>query len=135
MNALTRIPHRGVVAVAKERPFDGRLHVMPVEPDPTVILLTTARLPALTPGTWPNSPSVACCPARPPTPNSQRQYSNVHSATDLDPVKDGIAMIEIQRRLSPQNPNVMNYRAGKFVQLTTVTPNEITTRIIHRWDD
>jgi hypothetical protein len=33
MNAPIRIPNRSVVAVAKERPFDGRVHVIPVEAD------------------------------------------------------------------------------------------------------
>jgi hypothetical protein len=33
LNRRIRIPHRGVVAVAKERPFDGRVHIMPVEAD------------------------------------------------------------------------------------------------------
>jgi hypothetical protein len=43
--------------------------------------------------------------------------------------------MEIQRSFAAPDPNVMNCRPGKFVQLTTVTPAEITTRVIHRWPD
>jgi hypothetical protein len=60
------------------------------------------------------------------------------TAADLDPVADGIATMEIQRELAV--PDVdrgggIAFRPGSFVQLTTVTPTEITTRIIHRWPD
>lgn len=59
---------------------------------------------------------------------------------DLDPVKDGLRMLEIQRTHpfdqngDTDNP-VMMRAVGAFAQLTTVTASAITTRIIHRWPD
>jgi hypothetical protein len=55
----------------------------------------------------------------------------------LDPIRDGLRMLEIQRRhLAPNADGSANYRTiGRFAQLTTITRAAIETRIIHRWPD
>jgi len=59
---------------------------------------------------------------------------------DFDPIVDGLRVLEIQR----QNPvehawesagPVTQPAVGAFAQLTTVTADAITTRIIRRWPD
>lgn len=55
------------------------------------------------------------------------KYPAGTTADDLDPVRDGIAIMNIQRELNTGVP------PGKFAQLTTVTQENITTRVIHRW--
>jgi hypothetical protein len=59
----------------------------------------------------------------------------VHYGADLDPARDGIAQMEIQRQFAAPDDvsQALDHFPGRFVQLTTVTPTEITTRIIHRW--
>jgi hypothetical protein len=67
----------------------------------------------------------------------QARFPEGVTATDLDPVVDGIAAMEIQRQLAEPDDlagGLVN-RPGSFVQLTTVTPTEISTRIIHRWPE
>ena len=55
---------------------------------------------------------------------------------DLDPVRDGLAIMELQRR-NPAASTEGDDRCavGGFAQLTTITANEITTRVIRRWPD
>jgi hypothetical protein len=49
------------------------------------------------------------------------------SVDDLDPVIDGIRMLEIQRRMS------LPFPVGGFAQLVTVSAESISARIVHRW--
>lgn len=55
-------------------------------------------------------------------------FGSIEDSEELDPERDGIRMMEIQRR----NPA---FGIGAFAQLTTVTLDGITTRVIHRWAD
>lgn len=55
-------------------------------------------------------------------------------ADAIDPAVDGLAVMEIQRA----NPHLDNGDVvfiGGFAQLTTVTADCVTSRIIHRWPD
>jgi hypothetical protein len=58
------------------------------------------------------------------------------SADDMDPVHDGLAILEAQRAaliaVEKASSDGM-VTVGGFAQLTTVTSGSITTRIIHRW--
>jgi hypothetical protein len=51
---------------------------------------------------------------------------------DLDPVEDGIRLMDIQRRHWPGTPDTT---PGGFLQLVTVSADAITTCVIHRWAD
>jgi hypothetical protein len=59
----------------------------------------------------------------------------------FDPVRDGIDLLETQRRSCVFGPGLTiagqptGCGVGGLVQLATVTADEITTKIIHRWDD
>ncbi|GGD42532.1 hypothetical protein [Aureimonas glaciei] len=57
----------------------------------------------------------------------QAAFPHVHSAADFDPEVDGVALVDMQR----ENPE---HGIGGFVQLTTIRPDLITTKILHRWD-
>jgi hypothetical protein len=48
---------------------------------------------------------------------------------DLDPVVDGIRMMEIQRAMN------LSFSIGGFVHLVTVEAGSIVSRIIHRWSE
>jgi hypothetical protein len=67
----------------------------------------------------------------------QRRYPDVHSGAELDPVKDGIVQMEIQRQFAVPDDvsHALDHMPGRFVQLTTVSADGITTRVIHRWPD
>jgi hypothetical protein len=52
---------------------------------------------------------------------------------DVDPAAVGLRILEIQRK-HPTGRGLLR-NVGAFAQLTTVTPDLITTRIIHRWPD
>lgn len=70
-----------------------------------------------------------------PAPQSVRDgvtalfSDGIESYDDVDPVRDGIRMMDLQR----QSKDV--FGVGRFVQLTTITASGITTRITHRWED
>jgi hypothetical protein len=49
------------------------------------------------------------------------------SVDDLDPVIDGVRMLEIQRRMS------LRFPVGGFAQLASVGAGSISTRIVCRW--
>jgi len=54
----------------------------------------------------------------------------------FDPRRDGIALFENMRRQCRCEDDGRSYYAiGGYVQLTTVTPDEIKTAIIHHWPD
>ena len=57
---------------------------------------------------------------------------------DFDPVADGLRILEIQRA-QPIEHHADGFGTqpgvGAFAQLTTITPDVITTRILHRWPD
>ena len=55
----------------------------------------------------------------------------VTCAAEMDAARDGLAMVRAQRnaRLLDSGQPVV----GAFVQLTTVTRDGISTRILHRW--
>lgn len=55
-----------------------------------------------------------------------RAYPDITSGDELDPERDGLRMLEIQRHRP-------SHGIGGFAQLTTVTATGISTRIIHRW--
>jgi hypothetical protein len=63
----------------------------------------------------------------------------VETADDIDPVVDGLALLELQRAAKVPvagNPAVMAKIVGAFAQLTTVhRDGEIRTRILRRWND
>jgi hypothetical protein len=58
-------------------------------------------------------------------------------AGKLDPVKDGLRILEAQRFVKEiqRNETEPAYGVGGFAQLTTVTAENITTRILKRWPD
>jgi hypothetical protein len=59
--------------------------------------------------------------------------AGVTSAEAMDPARDGLAMVLAQRdaRILADGMSVV----GAFVQLTTVTEDGISTRILERWPD
>lgn len=56
------------------------------------------------------------------------------SPDDIDPERDGLAVMKLQRA-TPRLSNGDFCPVGAFAQLTTVTRNSVSTRIIHRWPD
>jgi hypothetical protein len=69
------------------------------------------------------------------TPSDDAIYAELgflwsRAPDDVDPAVDGLKVFEILRR--HRVPGAM---VGGFVQLTTVTRDEISTRVIHRWPD
>lgn len=58
----------------------------------------------------------------------------VRSADDMDPVRHGLAMLLAQRAAAGLSDIAVSV-VGAFLQLTTVSPEFITTRILHRWPD
>ncbi|MGY2806391.1 hypothetical protein [Bradyrhizobium sp. USDA 4506] len=52
----------------------------------------------------------------------------------IDPEVDGLAVLELQRANPHQEDGDFCY-VGGFAQLTTVTREAVTSRIIHRWPD
>lgn len=58
-------------------------------------------------------------------------------AGDIDPVEDGLRIIEAQRHCKAiqGEETEPSYGVGGFAQLTTVRAGEITTRILRRWPD
>lgn len=62
---------------------------------------------------------------------------NASCADDLDPVRDGLWLMECQRaaRFQCEPDQVEAGIVGGFAQLTTVTRDAITTRVIHKWPD
>jgi hypothetical protein len=57
-------------------------------------------------------------------------------ADDMDPVRDGLAILNAQRDALIAVEHSASHgmvTVGGFAQLTTVTADAITTRIIHRW--
>lgn len=62
---------------------------------------------------------------------------NVYGPDDIDPVRDGRAILEAQRRCRISLPGETGtaHLVGGFGQLCTVTADEITTKIIVRWPD
>jgi hypothetical protein len=52
------------------------------------------------------------------------------SAADLDPVVDGIRLVEVQRAKWPGPPESS---PDEFLQLMTITNDAISTRVIQRW--
>ena len=59
------------------------------------------------------------------------------TADDIDPATHGLAILEIQRSHLVENDGIDGKfcAVGGFAQLTTVTPDAVTSRIIHRWPD
>jgi hypothetical protein len=53
-----------------------------------------------------------------------------HSVDTLDPVADGVRMIEIQRQHWSFGESIF---PGGFIQLMSITGGSISTRIVHRW--
>jgi hypothetical protein len=70
------------------------------------------------------------------TPGTDEMLAMI-DPTIFDPERDGIRIMEAQRQiLQPQGPKGgLRYITGGFAQLTTVTKEQITTKIIHRWPD
>jgi len=61
---------------------------------------------------------------------------STYYADKFDPTRDGMRVLEIQRRHLPDWPASVNHHVvGGFAQLTTITENSIETKIIHRWPD
>ncbi|WP_027556196.1 hypothetical protein [Bradyrhizobium sp. Cp5.3] len=56
------------------------------------------------------------------------------SPDDVDPAREGVAIMEIQRK-KPNLDNGDHCVVGGFAQLTTIAASGISTRIIHRWDE
>jgi hypothetical protein len=59
------------------------------------------------------------------------------SADDIDPAVHGLAILEIQRAHLIENNGIDGKfcAVGGFAQLTTVTADAVTSRIIRRWPD
>lgn len=58
------------------------------------------------------------------------------TADTLDPVRDGLTILEAQREIGATTPKGLGVPgAAGFAQLTTITSDVITTRILRRWDD
>jgi hypothetical protein len=58
-------------------------------------------------------------------------------ADEVDPVRPGLAIIELQRASSHPTGerNVAMRNMSGFAQLTTIVRGSIKTRVIHRWSD
>jgi hypothetical protein len=59
-------------------------------------------------------------------------------ASEIDPVRDGIRLMEIQRNAIVPVAGAAGRElrtVGGFIQLTSVTADGISSRIIHRWND
>lgn len=54
---------------------------------------------------------------------------------DIDPERDGVVMMQCQRRHALLYGDDLSVHVGGFVLLTCVTDESIVTRIIHRWPD
>ena len=54
---------------------------------------------------------------------------------DLDPVRDGLAMLNAQRNSRTLSSDTADAIVGAFAHLTTVTRNSISSRIVHRWEE
>jgi hypothetical protein len=54
---------------------------------------------------------------------------------DIDPVTDGLRLLELQRSAASKTDTGNFVITGGFAQLTTITAASITTRILKRWDD
>jgi len=69
-------------------------------------------------------------------PSDREMYPEIsavldgRSVDDLDPVADGIRLVEIQRARWPGPAHTV---PSGFLQLASVTDSAISTRIIHRW--
>lgn len=63
------------------------------------------------------------------------RYSHIASGDELDPARDGLAILEIQRACSVNVPGAADDFAivGGFAQLTSVYPDRIETRCLKRW--
>ncbi|MGY3610452.1 MULTISPECIES: hypothetical protein [unclassified Bradyrhizobium] len=57
------------------------------------------------------------------------EIANGRAADDLDPIVDGLAVLEAQRA------GDAGAFVGGFAQLTTVTVDSVTSRILRRWPD
>jgi len=76
-------------------------------------------------------------------PNDEKLHAKIvaslpASATpdDLDPVRDGLTILELQRSNPAAAVDGDDLCAiGGFAQLTSVTADGISTRVIHRWPD
>lgn len=55
-------------------------------------------------------------------------------ADAIDPIKDGLAIMEAQRA-HPQLSNGDTCYVGGFAQLTTIDATGVHSRVIHRWPD
>lgn len=59
------------------------------------------------------------------------------SSHDLDPARDGLAILEIQRRhkVKIKNTGKLAHVVGGAAHLTSVFQDRIETRLLHRWRD
>jgi hypothetical protein len=64
-------------------------------------------------------------------------FPNGARPDDVDPAAIGLRILEIQRKhpAGRDSDGGLLRNVGAFAQLTTVTPDLITTKIIHRWPD
>ena len=62
--------------------------------------------------------------------------ANLRTLDDLDPEREGLRVLELQRaRHFTGVDSVERMNIGCFAQITTVTRDAITTRILRRWPD
>jgi hypothetical protein len=69
-------------------------------------------------------------------PSSDAIYADLgfpwdRAPDDIDPQRDGVRVMEVARA----HASAFDCGVGAFAQLTTVTRDAITTRIVHRWPD
>lgn len=57
----------------------------------------------------------------------------VASADDMDPARDGLAIVTAQRAIVGPCEGIT--AVGGFIQITTVTRDRISTRILHTWPE
>ena len=57
--------------------------------------------------------------------------AGIRHIDDLDFAKRGVAILEVQRRA--KNPLLGAFAIGGLAQLTTVTPDGVSSSVIHRW--
>jgi hypothetical protein len=72
----------------------------------------------------------------PATPGSLAEMQAAFGGRDvesLDPERDGLALMDIQRRHVVKDAAGLDGAPGAFCQLTTIRRDAIETKIIHRW--
>lgn len=86
-------------------------------------------------------PEIAIVPVPGAAEFTAAGWTEPESADSFDPMTHGVRLMEAQRLVVGPMDNgagkngVMGHGVGGFLQLTTITRDEIASRVIHRWPD